>query len=288
MSSSGSHRIPAAKKPSQQGSEASQPSTSSESPQRVLKPRKSNIFKSFILTTIVIISLLAMIVSVASFVSIMSTETIAFGYEPHELPGAAQKFATDLFFELTPPEWIPEIGRNGRGFGGVFKGVGELDYRKLRAIDDKMLKHFDGTHDKGLILLSITGLVFNVSSGANHYAKGGGYHFLAGKDATISFVTGCFDEECFKTQDVGWKAVDGDGARIINDWLLSYKEKYPLYGKLDKVYELYHTDHPSHRHSKFSTPINLQSERSHQPKNAANAPRFQAAKLPKMDASASS
>lgn len=282
MSSSGSHRIPASGKPSTRGVEPSAGTATPVAAQR--RPvAPSNKLKDFLLTVVVLGLLLIMTVSVLCFVSILSTGTVAFGYSFEELPYAAEQFGTQLFHELVPSEWIPKIGREGRGFTKNGKSVGDLDYRRLRTIDEKVLAQFDGRHKGQLILLSITGLVFNVSSGATHYAKGGGYNFLAGKDASISFVTGCFDETCFESQATGWDAVNDDGARTINDWLISYKEKYPLYAKLDKVYEQYHTNHPLHRHAKFETPIELHRERAQQAKSNPDATPFKSAKLPKTE-----
>lgn len=282
MSSSGSHRIPASAKAPQSGSTPASAPNAPAGAQRAAKPDKSNKCKDFLLTIVVLVCLLLMTLSVIGFVSIIATGTFAFGYELEEVPYVTQQFAIKLYYELVPPEWIPQIGPQGRGFLNDPKNVGDLDYHKLRTIDERMLSHFDGRHKGALILLSITGLVFNVSSGAAHYQQGGGYNFLSGKDATVSFVTGCFDAKCFETQAVGWDAVDAEGARAINDWLVSYKEKYPIYAKLDKVYELYHTDHPSQRHSKFLTPVELHRERAQQAKNVPEAVPFKAAKLPKM------
>lgn len=282
MSSSGSHRIPASGKAPQSGHTPASAPNDTNGAQRTATIAKPSKCKDFLLTIVVLICLTLMTASVLCFVSIIATGTLAFGYEPSEIPYATQQFATNLYNELTPPEWIPKIGPNGRGFLNDPKNVGDLDYRKLRTIDAKFLANFDGRHKGALILLSITGLVFNVSSGASHYQKGGGYNFLAGKDATVSFVTGCFEPKCFETQALGWDAVDAEGARSINDWLVSYKEKYPIYAKLDKVFELYHTDHPSQRHSKFNTPVDLHRERAQQAKSVPNATPFKSAKLPKM------
>lgn len=42
--------------------------------------------------------------------------------------------------------------------------------------------------------LSILGEVFDVSKGAKHYGRGGGYQGFTGRDASRAFVTGDFTE----------------------------------------------------------------------------------------------
>ena len=54
---------------------------------------------------------------------------------------------------------------------------------------------FDGNDPTKPIYLAINGTIFDVSAGARMYGPGGGYHGFAGRDASRSFVTGCFAED---------------------------------------------------------------------------------------------
>lgn len=227
------------------------------------KTTKGSFLRDLVLTALVLIFLTIMTLCVMASVSFFTTGTIAFGYELHEVPKVAAEFWKDLKYELLPVEWVPRIGLAGKVKLGKRAAYSAGDYASLRVITPEYLKQLDGTQPHLPVLLSITGLVFDVSSGRHHYEVGGSYNFLAGKDATVSFVTGCFDEECFKDQAVGWSAVDQNGRRTIRDWVNSYKEKYVLYGRLKGTYESYHHNNPQHEHQKFITPVNLEAERLH-------------------------
>lgn len=225
------------------------------------KTTNSSFLRDLGLTVLVLIFLSIMTLSVMVSVSFFTTGTIAFGHELHEVPKAAAEFWKDLKHELLPVEWVPRIGIAGKVKLGKRAAISVGDYASLRVVTPEYLKQMDGSQAHLPVLLSITGLVFDVSAGRHHYEVGGSYNFLAGKDATISFVTGCFDEECFKDQAVGWDAVDQNGRRTIRDWVSSYKEKYVLYGRLKGTYELYHHNNPQHEHQKFLTPVNIAAER---------------------------
>ena len=54
---------------------------------------------------------------------------------------------------------------------------------------EELAKYVDTS--KGL-KVAICGQVFDVSSGAEFYAKGAGYGFFAGRDASLAFATGNF------------------------------------------------------------------------------------------------
>jgi predicted heme/steroid binding protein len=57
------------------------------------------------------------------------------------------------------------------------------------------LAAFDGTDPEKPIYLAINGTIYDVTAGARMYGPGGGYHGFAGRDASRSFVTGCFSED---------------------------------------------------------------------------------------------
>lgn len=45
------------------------------------------------------------------------------------------------------------------------------------------------------ILVAVNETIYDVSASPQFYGPGGGYSFFAGRDATRSFVTGCFDTD---------------------------------------------------------------------------------------------
>lgn len=53
-----------------------------------------------------------------------------------------------------------------------------------------------GNGDKGTILLSIFGRIYDVTSGEKFYGKDGKYHLFAGRDVTRALSTGCLEEKC--------------------------------------------------------------------------------------------
>lgn len=260
MSSSGTQPTLAGANASSSSASGSARPAARSGPTSAQKPSKTDCLKDSLLTVIVLASLAVMTLFVAIFVSIIATNTMFFGYELHEIPIATKEFGRQLIRETVPSEWIPEIGREGSGFKRQRSTVGPLDYHKLAEMSAEKLAIYDGNGPHELILLSITGLIFNVSSAPNFYGKGGGYNFFSGKDATVSFVTGCFSDECFANQSTGWDAMDADSARQVNEWVGTYIEKYHLYARLKDVYEQYHTDNPFYRRVKYYTPIDVEAE----------------------------
>ncbi|KAF9964572.1 hypothetical protein BGZ73_001821 [Actinomortierella ambigua] len=65
--------------------------------------------------------------------------------------------------------------------------------RKPLEFTQEELAQYDGTDPKKPIYLAIKGEVFDVTAGGGFYAKGGGYGFFSGKDASRAYATGCFD-----------------------------------------------------------------------------------------------
>lgn len=62
-------------------------------------------------------------------------------------------------------------------------------------LTDAQLSLYNGTDPDLPILLAVNGKIYDVSASPHFYGPGGSYHFFAGRDATRSFVTGCFDTD---------------------------------------------------------------------------------------------
>lgn len=72
------------------------------------------------------------------------------------------------------------------------------NYVELEASE---LAKYSGKDESKPILLAIQGRLYDVTRGKSYYGPNGGYHIFAGRDASRSFVTGCFDvndEKCIK------------------------------------------------------------------------------------------
>lgn len=54
---------------------------------------------------------------------------------------------------------------------------------------------YDGTDSSKPIYLAINGSIYDVSSNPRIYGPGGSYQYFAGRDASRSYVTGCFAED---------------------------------------------------------------------------------------------
>jgi len=76
-----------------------------------------------------------------------------------------------------------------------------------------------------------------VTAGKQLYQKGASFNFFAGKDATRSFLTGCFNDECFKKQPRGLVGLNEKEIKEVDDWVKTYDEKYILVGFLKGYHE---------------------------------------------------
>ncbi|XP_063972108.1 neuferricin [Diachasmimorpha longicaudata] len=85
------------------------------------------------------------------------------------------------------------------------------------------------SNSKDGLYLAILGRVYDVSGGEKHYSPGGSYHGFVGKDATLAFVTGEFNNKN-PTNDVS--SLTNSQAKSIMGWIKFYDEKYVYKGKL--------------------------------------------------------
>lgn len=144
--------------------------------------------------------------------------------------GLYQYFDTTKVLDMHEPVLDPYWA-----FGGV-------DIRRARWFNDKELARYDGSEEGKPIYLAVRGLVFDVSTGTRFYGPGQAYNFFAGKDATRSFVTGCFDDSCFATQPKFRAELTEKDEESIESWVRSYHTKYVWVGILRKEFEQWLTD----------------------------------------------
>ena len=62
-------------------------------------------------------------------------------------------------------------------------------------LTDAQLSIYNGSDPTLPILVAVNGTIYDVSASPHFYGPGGSYSFFAGRDATRSFVTGCFDTD---------------------------------------------------------------------------------------------
>ncbi|KAL3900790.1 MAG: hypothetical protein SGCHY_001099 [Lobulomycetales sp.] len=92
------------------------------------------------------------------------------------------------------------------------------------------LAEYDGTDPSKPIYLSLRGKVYDVTAGKDYYGPKGGYSFFAGRDATRSFITGCFKTHL--THDL--RGLSDAELKGLDQWTSMYadSEKYFYVGKV--------------------------------------------------------
>lgn len=109
----------------------------------------------------------------------------------------------------------------------------------LKDFTPEELAQYDGSDPEKPIYIAVLGKVYDVTAGKAYYGKGSGYNIFAGRDASRSFVTGCFDQ---KNPDCLSSKVDGftpEQKKSLDHWVEFYdkSEKYHWIGYLKKKEE---------------------------------------------------
>ncbi|KOC63837.1 Neuferricin [Habropoda laboriosa] len=89
------------------------------------------------------------------------------------------------------------------------------------------------TNLKDGLYISILGQVFDVTKGAKHYGPGANYHVFTGRDASLAFITGEFDDKGL-TDDISSLSIEE--VKALNQWVQFYNENYICKGKLNGRY----------------------------------------------------
>ncbi|KLT38549.1 cytochrome b5 [Cutaneotrichosporon oleaginosum] len=92
----------------------------------------------------------------------------------------------------------------------------------------KALSAYDGSNEALPVYISIDGVVYDVSANRRVYGKGGRYNMMAGRDASRSFITGCF--ETHLTHDL--RGLSEKELESLETWKNFFKDspKYPRVG----------------------------------------------------------
>ncbi|KAE8288001.1 Neuferricin Cytochrome b5 domain-containing protein 2 Precursor [Larimichthys crocea] len=118
-----------------------------------------------------------------------------------------------------PREWFVKFGNESPGAGPPV----------LQLLSSRELSLYDGEEGSRGLYLAILGQVFDVNKGHKHYGPGGAYHFMAGKDASLAFITGDFTESGL-TDDVS--SLSPLQVMALYDWLAFYQKDYQFVGLL--------------------------------------------------------
>ncbi|XP_068159376.1 neuferricin homolog [Drosophila tropicalis] len=103
------------------------------------------------------------------------------------------------------------------------------------------------------IYLALLGEVFDVTRGAKHYGTGCSYNFFVGRDASVSFISGEFDEYDPETADDVLTLKPSDLIGLVT-WKDFYAKDYEYKGKLiGRFYD--ENGQPTTYHSKYLTQL---------------------------------
>ncbi|CAL8398373.1 unnamed protein product [Boreogadus saida] len=99
----------------------------------------------------------------------------------------------------------------------------------MRVLSRDELSLYDGASGSKGLYLAIIGQVFDVQKGDRHYGVNGGYHGMAGKDASLAFISGDFTESGL-IDDVS--TLSPSQVVALYDWLAFYQKDYTPIGRL--------------------------------------------------------
>ncbi|KAM4545367.1 neuferricin [Odontesthes bonariensis] len=138
-------------------------------------------------------------------------------------------FSVSLAVLFIPYDWSVKSGKES------VQGPPEL------LLSQRELSLNNGEKGSKSLYLAILGQVFDVHKGHKHYGPGGAYHFMAGKDASLAFITGDFTETGL-TDDV--TSLSPLQVVALYDWLAFYQREYQTVGAvIGRFYDK--TGHPT-------------------------------------------
>ncbi|CAJ1064449.1 neuferricin [Xyrichtys novacula] len=97
----------------------------------------------------------------------------------------------------------------------------------VRLLSKRELSLYDGEEGSKGLYLAVLGRVFDVHTGHKHYGPGGAYHCMAGKDASLAYITGDFTDSGL-TDDVS--SLSPPQMMALYDWLAFYQREYQAIG----------------------------------------------------------
>jgi len=96
---------------------------------------------------------------------------------------------------------------------------------------EEELKAYDGTDEKGPLLMAVKGDVFNVWRGRHFYGPGAEYHIMAGRDATRFLAKNKLEEESDCERSIELNIAERAN---LEAWYWTIKNKYQFVGTLQE------------------------------------------------------
>ena len=90
------------------------------------------------------------------------------------------------------------------------------------------LRTQDGRRGRS-IYISVKGFVYDVTEGREFYGPGGGYAFMAGRDATVCLARMSLDPSLLNSD---WSGLEEESLQVLADYVRLFNRKYPCVGTL--------------------------------------------------------
>jgi len=106
----------------------------------------------------------------------------------------------------------------------------------LMTFSKEDLRKHDGKDPNLPLLLAIKGKVYDVTSGRQYYGPGAAYSYFAARDASRSYITGCFREGC----EEGMEGLTQEQLKSLDEWAKFYDDHhtYLLVGYTQEYYNM--------------------------------------------------
>jgi len=133
------------------------------------------------------------------------------------------------------------------------------------------LSKYDGAENSLGLYLAIMGDVYDVEKGVKHYGVGGTYHFFAGRDASLSFISGDFENVTDYLDDV--LRLEPRDILSLKQWKEFYDKDYIYKGRLiGRYYDQNGQETEYFRKVQEQIEIALEEKRKEQIKNSEFPP----------------
>eukprot|EP01124_Arcella_intermedia_P023779 TRINITY_DN3848_c0_g1_i1.p2 TRINITY_DN3848_c0_g1~~TRINITY_DN3848_c0_g1_i1.p2 ORF type:complete len:108 (-),score=20.48 TRINITY_DN3848_c0_g1_i1:104-427(-) len=90
------------------------------------------------------------------------------------------------------------------------------------------LKGYTGKNGKS-ILISVKGVIFDVSASRTFYGEGGSYHPLAGREASVALARTSLEKDDLECEN--WAALNIEEKAVLEQWFQRFRTKYPIVGQ---------------------------------------------------------
>ena len=120
--------------------------------------------------------------------------------------------------------WVTKFESKYRVVGHLVRKPPKKDYTLAE------LREYDGTHGDKTVLFVMRGKVYDVTNGWSFYGPGGGYAFLAGRDASRALAKMSLDVADVDNASV--HDLTAEENKTLDEWIEKLSKKYPVLGNL--------------------------------------------------------